>query len=100
MSTRWSATSAMGFPWRVSCTPFGATILSPSLQRPPGGGDAAGTRHAAFDRSIRLGQYPSFDIDRIGGDANATLASGDLDALTAAGLTALAAQDASGKQIT
>ncbi|WP_292267283.1 hypothetical protein, partial [Mesorhizobium sp.] len=35
-----------------------------------------------------------------GGDANATLASGDLDALTSAGLTALTAQDASDKQIT
>ncbi|WP_292520214.1 endonuclease [Mesorhizobium sp.] len=48
-----------------------------------------------------LAQDPSFDSDWIiGGDANATLASGDLDALISVGLTALTAQDASDKQIT
>lgn len=48
-----------------------------------------------------LAQDPSFDTDWIiGGDANATLASGDLDALTSAGLTALTADDAGDQQIT
>lgn len=48
-----------------------------------------------------LAQDPGFDRDWIiGGDANATLDSGDLDALISAGLTALTAQDADDKQIT
>lgn len=48
-----------------------------------------------------LAKDASFDTDWIiAGDANATLASGDLDPLTSAGLTALTAQDALDKQIT
>ncbi|MGM4939750.1 endonuclease [Rhizobium sp. 768_B6_N1_8] len=48
-----------------------------------------------------LAKDESFDTDWIiGGDANATLASGDLDPLTSAGLTALTAQDAAQEQIT
>ncbi|MDX0679879.1 hypothetical protein GOD41_30595 [Sinorhizobium medicae] len=48
-----------------------------------------------------VSKEPGFDTDWIiGGDANATLESGDLDALTAAGLTALTATDATDKQIT
>lgn len=48
-----------------------------------------------------LSKDPTFDTDWIiGGDANATLASGDFDALTSAGMTALTAQDAREGQIT
>jgi|GEM_PF-327125 len=48
-----------------------------------------------------LAKDPGFDTDwLIGGDANATLASGDLDALMRSGLTALTAKDAADKQIT
>jgi endonuclease I/V8-like Glu-specific endopeptidase len=48
-----------------------------------------------------LAREPGFDTDWIiGGDANATLASGDLDALSAAGMTALTASDAADNQIT
>lgn len=48
-----------------------------------------------------LASDPGFDTDWIiGGDANATLASGDFDALTSTGLTALTAQDAQDAQIT
>jgi endonuclease I/V8-like Glu-specific endopeptidase len=50
---------------------------------------------------VALRADANFDGDWIiGGDANATLKSGDLDALTTAGLTAVTASDAEDSQIT
>lgn len=48
-----------------------------------------------------LAKDPGYDTDWIiGGDANATLGSGDLDALSRAGLAALTARDSADQQIT